>query len=99
MSSQPTLNAVSRSRRLTLVRTASVATILVAGALRAGAQRQWVEVTGPHVSVLSDAGDGQARNIAWQFEQVREAGLARGGAFAHQPAEQILRRGAHGRRL
>ena len=39
----------------------------------AAAQRPWVEAKGPNVTVLSDAGAGRARDLAWQFEQVREA--------------------------
>lgn len=45
---------------------------LAAFAPAAEAQR-WVEVTGPHVTVVSDAGAGRARDIAWQFQQIREA--------------------------
>ncbi len=39
----------------------------------AAAQRPWVEARGPHVTVISDASTGRARDVAWQFEQVREA--------------------------
>lgn len=39
----------------------------------AWAQRRWVEAKGPNVTVISDAGEGRARDIAWQFEQIREA--------------------------
>ena len=46
---------------------------LLAGAAPASAQRAWVEATGPNVTVVSDAGAGRARDIAWQFEQIREA--------------------------
>lgn len=49
---------------------------LATTALPAQAQRAWLEVSGPHVTVVSDAGEAQARHVAWQFEQVREA-LAR----------------------
>jgi hypothetical protein len=37
------------------------------------AQPTWVEVKAPNVTVVSDAGGGLARDIAWQFEQVRQA--------------------------
>ena len=33
----------------------------------------WVEVKSPHFTVLSDAGERRARDVAWQFEQIREA--------------------------
>jgi len=35
------------------------------------AERAWVEVTSPHFTVISDAGDRRAARAAWQFEQVR----------------------------
>lgn len=38
----------------------------------AAAQPAWIEVTAPHVTVVSDAGAGRARDIAWQFEQVHQ---------------------------
>ena len=46
--------------------------VLLAVAPAAG-QRPWVEAQGPNVTVISDAGAGRARDLAWQFEQVREA--------------------------
>jgi tetratricopeptide (TPR) repeat protein len=45
----------------------------LAVAATAAAQRPWVEATGPNVTVVTDAGAGRARDLAWQFEQVREA--------------------------
>ena len=33
----------------------------------------WVEVTSPHFIVLTDAGERRAREVAWQFEQIRGA--------------------------
>jgi len=33
----------------------------------------WVEVKSPHFTVLSDAGERRAREVAWQFEQIRGA--------------------------
>jgi hypothetical protein len=36
---------------------------------------KWVEVHSPHFTVVSDAGDKQARQVADQFEQIREAFL------------------------
>ncbi len=35
------------------------------------AQRAWVEVKSPHFIVASDDGEKSARDIAWQFEQIR----------------------------
>jgi tetratricopeptide (TPR) repeat protein len=37
------------------------------------ADRPWVEAKSPHFIVVSDAGDKTARDIAWQFEQIRAA--------------------------
>ncbi len=51
--------------------TATLLLLLAAGP--AAAQRPWVEAKGPNVTVISDAGEGRARDLAWQFEQVREA--------------------------
>lgn len=59
-----------------LRQTFAIAIALAACARPAAAQRAWVEVTSPHLSVVSDAGAGRARDFAWQFEQIREA-LAR----------------------
>ena len=39
----------------------------------AGADDPWIEVKSPNFIVVSNAGDGRARNIAWQFEQIRAA--------------------------
>ncbi|MCC6991666.1 MAG: hypothetical protein IT181_21880 [Acidobacteria bacterium] len=61
---------------MTLRRTVVIALALMASAAPATAQRAWVEVTSPHLKVVSDAGAGRARDFAWQFEQIREA-LAR----------------------
>ena len=61
----------SRHRRIV-----SLAAVLWFGltAGRVGAAGdQWVEVKSEHFSVLSNAGEGKARSMAWQFEQVRSA--------------------------
>ena len=50
--------------------------VLVGAATAAGAQGTWIEVSSPHFTVVSNAGDGRSREIAWQFEQVRAAILA-----------------------
>lgn len=47
--------------------------LTVALAAPAAAQRPWVEATSPNVTVVTDTGAGRARDLAWQFEQVREA--------------------------
>jgi len=33
----------------------------------------WIEVKSPNFTVVSNAGEGRARNVAWQFEQIRAA--------------------------
>ena len=43
--------------------------LLVAGSTRA-ADETWVEVRSAHFTVISNAGEKRARNMAWQFEQV-----------------------------
>jgi tetratricopeptide (TPR) repeat protein len=57
-----------------------IVTLLV-GAWMAWAQAalaadSWVEVKSPNFTVLSNAGEGRTRNVAWQFEQIRAALLA-----------------------
>ena len=39
----------------------------------ARADDPWIEVKSPNFTVVSNAGDGRARNVAWQFEQIRAA--------------------------
>ncbi len=39
----------------------------------AATREEWIEVRSPHFTVVSDAGEKQARRIADQFEQIREA--------------------------
>jgi len=46
---------------------------LIATASRALAADSWVEIRSPHFTVVSNAGERTARNIAWQFEQFRAA--------------------------
>lgn len=55
-----------------VVRVAIVAAVMagVAGPAVA-AERPWVEVRSPHFVVVSNAGEGEARDTAFQFEQVR----------------------------
>ncbi|MFN7979225.1 MAG: tetratricopeptide repeat protein [Vicinamibacterales bacterium] len=47
--------------------------MLLALATPAAAQRTWVEAKGPNITVISDAGASRARDVLWQFEQIREA--------------------------
>lgn len=48
---------------------------LAIGATPAGvsAADNWIEVKSPHFTILSNAGDGSTRNLAWQLEQIRSA--------------------------
>jgi hypothetical protein len=43
------------------------------GARPASAADTWLQVTSPHFSVVSNAGDKRAREVAWQLEQIRAA--------------------------
>ena len=47
--------------------------VLTLSATAAAADDRWIEVKSPHFTVVSNAGDNRARNIAWQFEQIRGA--------------------------
>jgi hypothetical protein len=49
--------------------------LLLATPVRSAAQ-EWVEIKSPSFTVVSNAGEGRARDIAWQFEQIRGAILA-----------------------
>ncbi len=49
--------------------TAVLAALAAGGA--AGAERPWLEVETPHFKVAGNAGEGELRDLAWQFEQVR----------------------------
>jgi TPR repeat protein len=50
-----------------------VAGLLAALALVPGAraEERWLELRGPHFTVISDAGERDTRQLLWQFEQVR----------------------------
>jgi TPR repeat protein len=39
----------------------------------AAAERPWVEVKSPHFTIVTDGGEAQGREVAWQFEQMRAA--------------------------
>src|SRR6185312_8853975 len=47
--------------------------LCVFGARLAHADQQWVEVTSPHFSVITDAGEKRAREVGLRFEQMRMA--------------------------
>jgi len=48
--------------------------LLLAGVdVAAAAQATWVEVRTPHFTIVSNAGEGRAREVGWQFEQFRGA--------------------------
>ena len=38
-----------------------------------GAAETWVQVQSPHFTIVCTSGEGSARKIAWEFEQVRLA--------------------------
>jgi len=62
---------VTQWRRAQLAMTALCAALVVSSWTLAAADRPWVQVTSPHFTVISDAGDKDAVRAAWQFEQVR----------------------------
>ena len=45
----------------------------LSGAARAAAADTWVEAKSPNFTVVSNGGDKTAREVAWQFEQIRSA--------------------------
>jgi tetratricopeptide (TPR) repeat protein len=57
-----------------MVRRTIVAAVLLLCAPRmTSAADAWVQVTSLHFTVVSNAGDKRAREVAWQFEQIRAA--------------------------
>lgn len=61
-------------RLITFTLVALVLGALAGGTLEAAwAQRVWVEVRSPRFLVVADTRDRTARDVAWQFEQVRTA--------------------------
>jgi hypothetical protein len=60
---------IRRARALTMF----VALLLVAGVRSAMAADPWLQVNSLHFSVVSNAGEKRAREVAWQFEQIRAA--------------------------
>jgi tetratricopeptide (TPR) repeat protein len=55
------------------LKSAVVLSCLLATTPRTYAADSWIEVRSPHFTVVSNASEGTARNIAWQFEQFRSA--------------------------
>ena len=52
--------------------TVLLAALFLAGIdVPAAAQEAWVEVKSPHFTIVSNAGQGRAGDVAWQFEQFR----------------------------
>jgi hypothetical protein len=58
-------------RRTVLVGVLVFACTLQWGTAAVQATDAWIEVKSPHFTVISNAGDGSARNVVWQFEQIR----------------------------
>lgn len=50
-----------------------VAALTFVGGVASAAERPWLEVKSAHFTVLTNAGEGTARDLAWQFEQMRAA--------------------------
>jgi len=63
------LHEADMTRRLRVLRLAIVCLLVPSLGY---AQRQWTEVKSPHFTVATDTNEKTARNIAYQFEQVRE---------------------------
>jgi tetratricopeptide (TPR) repeat protein len=68
------------------VRVLPAAALLLCAPFAQAAPRPWIEVKSPRFTVVSDAGEKSAREVAWQFEQARAAygrlwswGRVRGG--------------------
>ena len=53
--------------------TALAIMIVLSAARAASAADSWVQVSSLHFTVVSNAGDKRAREVAWQFEQIRAA--------------------------
>lgn len=56
---------------MTLRHVGLVALVAFVSSLAYAGEPQWVEVKSPHFSVISDAGDKRAREVAIRFEQMR----------------------------
>lgn len=47
--------------------------VIVQSAMLLGSGDQWIEVKSAHFTVMSNAGQGSAKTLAWQLEQIRSA--------------------------
>ena len=61
---------ITHMRKL-IVPLAALASLLLAIVVAAAARGRWVEARSPNFIVVSNAGEGQARKVAIQFEQIR----------------------------
>ena len=61
----------SPRRQPVLVGLLAVVASLGWGSAAVHAADSWIEVKSDHFLVISNASDGTARNVAWQFEQIR----------------------------
>jgi TonB family protein len=55
-----------------ITRVATLAAVVLM-ASHASAQDTWIEAKSPNFTVVTNAGEKKARNVAWQFEQIRSA--------------------------
>jgi|SRR5579872_6107886 len=53
---------------------------LVAMSTTLVAAEPWIEIKTAHFTIVSNSGQGAARNLAWQMEQIRSALAARGAS-------------------
>jgi hypothetical protein len=68
---------------------ACVAVFTLFAARPTGAADNWIEVTSPNFRVISNNGERSAREVAWQFEEVRAA-IAQGWPWAQAPLDRPL---------
>lgn len=61
-----------RVRRAVMMAAITACTLLTVAPAEA-ADDPWIEVRSEHFTVVSNAGENKARNVAWQFEQIRGA--------------------------
>jgi hypothetical protein len=71
------------------VAAACAAAVMLASAHPNGAADTWIEVTSPNFRVISNNGERSARDVAWQFEEVRAA-IAQGWPWASTPLDRPL---------
>ena len=68
---------------------AVVGLAILAGADARATADPWIEVKSPNFTVVSNGTESRARNIAWQFEQIR-ASIQRGWPWARAPLDRPL---------